>query len=182
MKETRTRNRRTVEMLEQGVCPQDVARKFRLSPERIRLIEREAATEKSLAQRRGRLQTEIRSADDLDKPWAVVDLIDALWLIVIAQVRLLAYFEEINRTQMSLRELMDLAILETLDGDSERVKTPLLGIRGIGKYGYYSVIAELTEMDLGPHGNEEWRRRLIKLRQHWKIPCWPPNPRRKDEG
>ena len=182
MKETQKRNRQIIEMREQGIPLKDIARKFRLTHARIRLIEREAATEKSLAQRRARLQTQIRCADDLDKSWAVVDLIDALWLIVIARVRLLAYFKEIHKRQMSLRELMDLAMSPTHAVESGPVSTPLLRIRGIGKYGFYSVIAELTEMDLGPRGNEEWRNRLAKLKRHWNIPSWPPNPRRRDEG
>jgi hypothetical protein len=59
-------------------------------------------------------------------------------------------------------------------------RTPLLGVRGIGKIGYYSVAAELTETDLGPRCKAEWQRRLVVLRREWRIPSWPPNPRRRE--
>lgn len=139
------------------------------------MIERAAAVQKLLAERRVRLRAEIRDSDDLDKQRAVVDLIDALRLIVIARMRLLAHFEGIHKTQISLREFMNLAVAETKDAETEHVTTPLLQVRGIGKYGYYSVIGELTGMDLGQRCNEEWRNRLAKLRRLWPIPSWPPN-------
>jgi len=146
------------------------------------MIEGRAAAEKAQAERRAKLRAEIRNADDLDKPWAVLDLLDALWLLVVARMRLLAHFEQIQKAEMSLRELMALAISEAPDPAVEQASTPLLRIRGIGKLGFYSVVAELTEMDLGPRCNEEWRHRLAKLQRHCRIPSWPPNPRRRDEG
>ena len=180
MNATRKRNQQIVQMREQGILRRDVAQKYGLTPERIRMIEREAAAEKSLAERRARLREEIRKADDLDKPWAVADLLDALWLVPVARIRLLEHFaEKIRQTQISLRELMDLVISDANDSELTFASTPMLGIRGIGRFGYHSVIAELTEMDLGPGCNEEWRGRLIKLKRHWNIPSLPPNPRHR---
>jgi len=169
-------------MRDQGVPLQEVARTFRLTPARVRLIEREAATEKAAAEMRSRLQKEFRRFDDMDRTWPVEDLLDMLWLITIGRVRLIAHLKEIQKAEMSLRGLMDLAITVMRDDDSVQVETPLLSIRGIGKYGFYSVIAELAETDLGPRCNEEWRTRLNLLRRHWKIPSWPPNPRHWNEG
>ena len=175
------RNQQIVEMREQGVPRRAIARQFGITPARISLIEREAAAKKLETQRRARLRAEIHGADDLDKPWAVADLVDALWLLVVTRTRLLAHFEQIRKTQITLRELMDLAVSEATNVEPGEVSTPLLRIRGVGKYGYYSVIGELTEMDLGQRCNEEWRNRLAKLRRHWRIPSWPPNPRRRGE-
>lgn len=104
-----------------------------------------------------------------------------LWLISIARKRLLEHFERLKKREMNLRELMDLAT-PTDDAESGYVSVPLLRVRGIGKYGCESVIAELTETDLGQRCNEEWRQRLRKLKQHWGIPEWPPNPRRRGAG
>ena len=47
-----------------------------------------------------------------------------------------------SKAQISLREFMDLAVSETKDAEPEQVTTPLLDVRGIGKYGFYSIIAE----------------------------------------
>jgi hypothetical protein len=182
MKANQRRDQQIHQLRERGVPRLAISLKFGLTPGRIALIEREAEAEKSLAERRAKLRAEIRNADDLDKPWPVMDLIDALWLITIARMRLLAHFEKIQKTQMSLRELMDLAISETNDAEPGQLNTPLLRIRGIGKYGFYSVIAELTETDLGPCCDQEWRNRLIKLKRHCRIPSWPPNPRHRVEG
>lgn len=66
-----------MEMRERGVPRRDVALKFRLTGGRIALIEREAAVEKSMAERRVRLRAEIR--DSGDRCWiAVVELIPSL--------------------------------------------------------------------------------------------------------
>lgn len=180
MKANQWRDEQILQMRERGVSRRDIARQFGITPGRIGLIERAAATEKSQAERLASLRAEIRDVDDLDKLWPVVDLIDALWLLMVARIRLLAHFEQMHKTQMSLRELMDLAVSRTNDAEPQQVSTPLLRIRGIGKYGYYSVVAELTEIDLGPRCNEEWRNRLTTLRRHWGIPSWPPNPRHRD--
>lgn len=72
---------------------------------------------------------------------------------------------------------MDLVVSENSDPSDVFAPTPLLGVRGIGRIGYYSVAAELTETDLGPRCNKEWQRRLAVLRLEWGIPSWPPNPR-----
>jgi hypothetical protein len=75
---------------------------------------------------------------------------------------------------------MDLVVAENGDPSEGFAHTPLLGVLGIGKIGFYSVAAELTETDLGPRCNEEWERRLAVLRRAWRIPSWPPNPRRRE--
>jgi hypothetical protein len=181
VKTTRQRNRQIVEMRAQGVPRQEIARQFRITPDRVTMIEQEAATERAEAERRTRLQAKLRLADDLDKVWPVVNLLDALHLLTVARARLLSHFEQQHRTEMSLREFMDLVICEPGDGAEAFARTPLLRIRGIGKYGFHSVAAELAEADLGPRCNAEWQRRLAVLRREWRIPSWPPNPRRRGE-
>ncbi|MCL5745409.1 MAG: hypothetical protein M1541_16050 [Acidobacteria bacterium] len=164
-------------MRAQGVTRQEVARLFGITPGRVAMIEQRAATEQAQAEQRGQFQAELRLADDLDNTWPVLNLLDVLHLLPVARTRLLAYLGEQHKTRMSLREFMDLVVSENGDPSEVFAHTPLLRVREIGKIGYYSVAAELTETDLGPRCNEEWQRRLGVLRREWRIPSWPPNPR-----
>ncbi len=179
MTKTRQRNRRIVEMRAQGVTRQEIARLFGITPGRVAMIEQRAATEQAQAEQRGQLQAELRLADDLDRTWPVLNLLDALHLLAVARARLLTHLGEQHKTRISLREFMDLVVSDHGDPSEVFARTPLLGVRGIGKIGYYSVAAELTETDLGPRCNAEWQRRLAVLRREWRIPSWPPNPRRR---
>lgn len=166
-------------MLAQGIPRCDVARNFGITCGRVGMIERQAQAEKAMGERRARLRQQIREADDLDKSWAITDLIDALWLIPGARTALLDHFEQTQQTHVTLREFIDLATADPTGNETEYVSVPLLRIRGIGKRGCYSVLAELTEMDLGQRCNAEWSNRLNGLKRHWRIPSWPPNPRHR---
>jgi len=46
---------------------------------------------------------------------------------------------------------------------------PLYRVRGVGKIGFWSVANGLSGMHLGSKCNEEWQRRLAKMRKKWKI-------------
>ena len=107
--------------------------------------------------------------------------VDALQPLAWVEIRFAGTFRKhpAHKTRMSLRDFMDLVVAEHGDPSEVFARTPLLGVRGIGKIGYYSVAAELTETDLGPRCNAEWQRRLAVLRREWRIPSWPPNPRRR---
>ena len=67
-----------------------------------RLLQR-AATEQAQAGQRGQLQAELRLADDLDKTWPVLNLLDALHLLPVARTRLLAHLGEQHRTSSFTR-------------------------------------------------------------------------------
>ncbi len=148
MTTTRQRKRRIVEMRAQGVTRQEIARLFRITPGRVAMIEQRAATEQAQAEQRGQLQAELRLADDLDKTWPVLNLLDALHLLPVARTRLLAHLAEQHKARMSLREFMDLVVAEHGDPSDVFARTPLLRARGIGKIGFYSVAAELTRSAL----------------------------------
>jgi len=72
-------------MRREGVPQREVARKFRLSPSRIYLIERRDASDKSLAERCARLREAMGAADDPENMWPVSDMADAMRLIVVDQ-------------------------------------------------------------------------------------------------
>ena len=42
---------------------------------------------------------------------------------------------------------------------------PLLRVCGIGKKGFWSVVNGLTDMDMGNRCNEEWRKKLLMVKQ-----------------
>jgi hypothetical protein len=45
----------------------------------------------------------------------------------------------------------------------------LLKVYGIGRKGFWSVVNGLTSMDLGKQCNEEWRTKLVKVKQQSGI-------------
>ena len=85
--------------------------------------------------------------------------------------------------EVSLRELMDMAIPQRNHPKPGYLITPLLDVRCIGAEGFWSGVSRLTESDLGNQCNEQWRKRLARLSQSsrivgvqrtWSTPCAPP--------
>jgi hypothetical protein len=46
---------------------------------------------------------------------------------------------------------------------------PLLRVRGIGNRGFWSVANGLTDIDMGSRCNDEWQKRLVKVKQESRI-------------
>jgi transcriptional regulator len=61
------RNRQILQLRKEGKSQTEVARRFKLSPSRIYLIEKQDAADRSLAERRVKLREEIRAVADLDR-------------------------------------------------------------------------------------------------------------------
>lgn len=162
------RNRQILELRKDGLTQLEVARRFKLSPSRIYLIEKQDAADRSLAERRSKLRKEIRAADDPERMWSVEDLVDAVGLIVVTKKRLMDYFVQAVKHQMSLRELMDMCLDAPVEG-LDFMMSPLLRVYGVGKIGFWNVVNGLTSMDLGRRCNEEWQNRLVKVKQKWRI-------------
>ncbi len=164
------RNRKILQMLMGGMPQSEVARKFRLSPSRVYLIEKQDAAAKSMEERRTRMLKQLQGADDMDKLWPVEDLLDALRLIVVTRKRLMHHFAEKRQDQISLRELMDMCVDAPVEG-MDFTMTPLLRVYGLGKKGFWSVVKGLTDLDMGTHCNQEWQTRLVKVMiKH--MPAW----------
>jgi len=158
------RDQRILQLRADGLRGVDVARMFRLSPSRIRLIEMKAADDRAMAERRSKLLEEMRAANDHQKLWPVKDLVDVLGLSVVTRKRLLDHFAQAGTVQISLRELMDMC----MDGSAkagEPAMPPLLGVYGIGHLGFWSVVDGLTKTDLGCRANEEWSQRLALVKK-----------------
>jgi len=110
------RNRQILQMRKDGIPQGEVARRFKLSPSRIYLIERRDAADRSMGERRAKLREGIRAVDDLHRMWPVNDLADAIGLIVVTRKRLLDYFEQTGKGQISVRELMNMCLDPPVEG------------------------------------------------------------------
>jgi len=115
-----------------------------------------------------RLREAMGTADDPEKMWPVSDMADAMRLIVVTKKRLLDHFAQTGKSKISLRELMDMCS-DFPEENGDFKSPPLLGVCGIGKKGFWSVVNGLTNMDQGKRCNEEWRPRLIKVKRNWGI-------------
>ena len=120
-----------------------------------------------MAERRIELREQIRVADDPERMWPVNDMVDAVGLIVVTRKRLMEHFVKVGQQQISLRELMDMCLNAPVEG-LDFMMSPLLRVHGVGKKGFWSMVKGLTELDLGRRCNEEWQKRLTKIKQeHW---------------
>ncbi len=168
MKTILERNSQIVRMRKEGVPTRVVARRFRLSRCRIQQIESRAADEVSLADRRAILLAQMQAADDPENLWPVRDLVDACIRSRITKIRLLKHFFRIEKTRISLRELMEMCQVRPRNLDALGGPT-LLRIPSIGKKCFWSVVDGLTSTDLGSRCNEEWQSRLAELKQCWGM-------------
>lgn len=164
----RERNQQILQMRQDGVSQREVARRFKLSPARIWLIERRAAADKATAERRAELRAQICAQDDPETMWPVKDLADGIALIVVTKKRLLDHLAQTGKREICLRELMAMCSDSPAEG-GEYTSPPLLKVRGIGRKGFWSVVNGLTNLDMGSRCNEEWRKRLVKVKRNSGI-------------
>ena len=162
------RNRQILQMRKNGIPQGEVARRFKLSPSRIYLIEKQDAAIRAFAERRIRLREEIRAADDPERMWPVKDLLDAIGLGIVTRQRLMDHFVTTGKRQISLRELMDMCLDAPMEG-RDWMSPPLYRVRGFAKIGFWSVVNGLTGMDLGSRCNEEWQKRLARVKQEHGV-------------
>lgn len=165
----REREQQVLQMRLAGVSELETAEKLGLSRGRVRLILRSSENAGTLARRTAQLLEDIRQADDLDRKWPVVDLIDALSSITVTRNALVNHFKWNQTDAISLRELMDVAISPEADSRPGYLITPLLSVRCVGKKGFWSVVNSLTKVDLGSRCNQEWDQRLERLKRAWRI-------------
>ena len=177
MNDCRERNQKIIQMALEGVSHTEIARTFRLSPARIWPVVRAIKSQNALAERRRHLVEEIRRVDDLDRLWEVMDLVDALRALSATRNALLKHFASLKMGQISLREMMNLAIPETLDSDGWH--SPLMRITFIGPKGYQSIINGLSEIDWNERCRQEWGRKLAWLERFSRDqgnPEYSPGP------
>jgi hypothetical protein len=157
------------QMREAGDSIDEIASDLAISLENVGRIARKFETEEILSVRSSRFLGEIRKADDLDKKWKVSYLVQAVRPLVITQTAIIRHFEWGKATEISLRQLMDLAIPEQEHPRPGYLLTPLLRVRCVGVEGFWSLIGRLTQADLGETCNREWRKRLPRLQRSLRI-------------
>jgi hypothetical protein len=177
-------------MREAGDSIDKIASALDLSWEVLERITCKFETEAVLLARSSRFMEIIRTADDPDKKWKVSFLVYALRPKVMTQNALIHHFKWAKTPEISLRDLMDVTISEQDHPKPGYLITPLLDFRVVGLKGFWSMVRQLTESDLGDRCNEEWRKRLGRLKQasrivaggrySWskpiKLPPWLLNP------
>ena len=169
MSNLRKRNLQILKMSRAGAGHRAIARRFNRSRSSIDIIVRQLQEDEQQAKRNTQLLESIRRADDLDRRWPVTDLIAALRLLSVTRMVLLRHFEECGTDTVSLRTLMNWAMPEPDSPDARSGVPPLLKIRGVGKKGFWSVVTQITALDLGDRSNQEWGQKLAKLKFAWKI-------------
>jgi len=142
------RKNRVRQLWEAGDSIREIASVLDLPIDSARMIIRKFETEALLSARSGRFLENIRKADDPDKKWKVSYVIQALRLKTITQNALIHHFEWAEIPEISLRELLDLAIPERNHPKPGCFITPLLDFRCVGVEGFWSVVSRLTESDL----------------------------------
>jgi len=70
--------------------------------------------------------------------------------------------------QISLREFMDMCVDAPVEG-LDFMMSPLLRVYGVGKIGFWNVVNSLTNLDMGSRCNQEWQKRLVKVKEKWGI-------------
>ncbi len=184
MRACHERNVKIRQMQEAGASPTDIASASGISVEAVRWVFNKLKTDEKAFRRSGDLLEEFRQADDLDKKRKVTDVLDALPLMTTTRTALRWWFEWEKMDELSLRELMNLLISEKTHAKPGYLITPLLDVRCVGVKGFWSTVSRLTESDLGERCNQEWRKRLARLRQasrivggrplSWSKTCEPP--------
>jgi len=115
------------------------------------------------------LAEQMQQADDLNRKYNVNDLLEVLNPAAMTRKALANFWEWKKVEEVSLRELMDMAIVEETDPKPGYLVTQLLDLRCVGIKGFWSVVNRLTALDLGARCNAEWSRRRIKLKGCWRV-------------
>lgn len=172
-------------MHEEGASKKVIALAVGLSNQALHPVLKKFDAERVAKERSAQLLQEIRWEDDLDRTWKVEQLMAALLLPVRARISLGYSWERTMVTELSLRELMDLVISNEAHPKPGFLLTPLVDFRNVRLKTFWETVRQLTELDLGDHCNQEWRRRFEKLRQasrldggqwcSWSKPCEHPD-------
>jgi hypothetical protein len=119
----------------------------------------------------------VRAADDPDRPWPALGLLNALGLpprpLHVLQHRL----EHTETTEITLRELMDAVMLGEGATTVSRRTSGILVLPGMGVQAFTDTAKTLTTLDLGPRCNALWYERVASLKGRWaSIPAARPRP------
>ncbi len=166
-----------------GASKKEIALAVSISNQALHLVLKKFEAERVAKERSAQLLQEIRWEDDPDRKWKVEQLTDALLLPIRARTSLGYRWKKV--TELSLRDLMELVISDNPHPKPGFLLTPLVDFRNVRLKTFWETAERLTELDLGERCNQEWRRRLERLRQasrlhggqrySWSKPCQHPD-------
>lgn len=184
MKRCEARDTRIRQLREASASQKEIATAFGMSVEAVRLVFRKIEADEAAIRKSREILQEFRRADDLDKKWKVVDVLDAFLMMTTTRTALRWCFEWSETEETSLRVFMELVISEKRHAKPGYLIAPLLDMRCVGVKGFWSAVKRLTESDLGERCNREWRKRIVRLSQAsrivgdrrgaWSKPCDAP--------
>jgi len=157
------------QMHEAGASDQEIALAVGISREALRLVFKKFEAEKAASERSIQLLRAIRLLDDLDRKWKAGELLDALLLTVRARTAITNWCEWHKIAELSLRELMEFVISDEPHAKPGFLLTPLVDFRNVRLKSFWATVKRLAELDLGDRCNQEWRRRLERLKQAQRI-------------
>jgi len=160
------RDREIFQLHKQGWMRQDLAKRFNLSPERIRQIVLGDPQKKLRASRPVCLEGMIRLQDDLDMQWSCEIIVPVLGLKGWAKKRVGELFRRRRRKTISLRELMDLVMPHKFR--SYFTSIPFLRYAGIGYGIHESTWEAMSACDFGPSFKAEWQQRMDYYHDWWE--------------
>ena len=171
-------------MREVGTSIHDIVSTLGVSCDVVRMVTRKFETEGILTARSSRFLKEIRKVDDLDQKWKVSSLVQAIRPLVITQNALIRHFEWRRTMEISLAQVMELAISGKHHPKPGFLLSPLLTVRCSGVESFWSLVGRLAQVDLGESCNREWRKRLARFQgcvriaskeTSWSKPCEMPS-------
>jgi len=160
------------QMREEGVTIDGIASTLGVSRNVVRMVARNFETEEILSARSSRFLNNMRKVDDPEQKWKVSYLVHAIRPLVITQNAIIHHFARSKTTEISLLELMELAISDKQHLKPGFLLSPILRVQCVGLEGFWSLVGRLTQADLGERGNREWRRRLTRLQASSRVAGW----------
>jgi hypothetical protein len=178
------RDARIRQMQEDGASNKEITLAVGISRKTLSLVFDKFEAERLAKERSAQLLQDIRWEDDLDRKWKVKELMNTLLLPIRARTSLGYRWEWNEVTELSLREFMELVISDKPHPKPGFLLTPLVDFRNVRLKTFWETVKRLTELDLGDRCNQEWKRRLERLKQaqrihggqrySWSKPCEHP--------
>jgi hypothetical protein len=181
MRDIRHRNSEILHMRKRGLSCGEIAHIFDISRDRVRQILQELELEENRKQRAEQILQAIRLSKNIERKWPIEVIIEGFLLPKTVTWRLLRYFGDKNTFQLTLKDFMDLLIV-----DNERIPRnfreafPICNESRIGPWTHSVIVDHLSRQDLGTAFNKVWSKCLEKLDVHSKQTkhSWPFGPPR----
>lgn len=165
MTETQDRNEEIVELLKQGATVKELSCRFQISEDMIARIRTEARKAADRAETGRSIREQILAANDIDLPWPIEAIAQALETKDVRTRRgLNCILHDTGCSRLTLRQIMDLLLIEPVETmDSPIMFLPVLAEgRNIGWKTALRLLEVAGRYDLGSAFRNEWEKRCKK--------------------